>query len=118
MFLYPRTITTLHHHWEHPAIPNVEQFAVEAEQQKSVASAIAELQHYCREGGWDAPSYNTLLVSARHSARFGSEDYLTINGEDASGTIPPEVIENLKIVLENEGMDCSRWNPTYYSCAC
>jgi len=118
LFLYPRTITSLAHHWVHPDVPNVEQVATTEQKATSLEAARRYLQDYCDGADYNTPSYTVLMQSAINSLEWPDE-YMTIQGEDASGDIPHEVMACLRTVLVAEGHAIpDRWNPTYYSCSC
>ena len=67
------------------------------------------LMHYCN--GYDTPSYNTLINSIK---QWRGDEYLIIQGEDASGSIPPDVWYHLSIA-ENIQIENP---PTTFSCSC
>lgn len=118
LFLYPRTITSLAHHWVHPDVPNVETLVEEKTTSNMVANSERWLRDWCNDRSYDTPSYSTLISSAVNSLEYPDE-YMTIMGEDANGSIPAEVIAHLKIVLGAYGHTIpASWGPQYFSCSC
>lgn len=112
LVVYPRQITTLRHVWEHPSFkPSGET----RHTPKDKAAAEAWLRDYLGEyiGGddWD---YGETFESLVDKLSDADEDYVVVQGSDASGNIPAEVFDNIEIFL---GRKLDR-RPTYFSCSC
>ena len=121
LYLYPRTITGLCHHWTHPAFPDDPKTGkYNTPSQKLVAEN--RLREIC--GGWDGPDYDTFIATCRDGrANSGDDDYYSCSisdgvfycgGFDAHGDIPQEVWPLVEIVLGKQ-MDK---RPEYFSCSC
>lgn len=106
LVVYPRQISSLRHVWEHPAFP------ISGETTGDKLASEQWLRNFCDSGGYDTPSYETLIRSIEHHDI--GEEYLTIGGEDASGSIPDEMWFHASVVL---GRDLGR-KPDYFSCSC
>jgi hypothetical protein len=106
LLVYPREITSLRHVWTHPAFEGEPQ-AVADVTSKQVSEQW--LRDYCRDS--DAPSYEKLIYAAVENT---DSDYLLIEGQDAHGTIPPELWNHIEIVT---GKKISN-RPEYFTCSC
>jgi hypothetical protein len=105
LIVYPRTITSLRHVWEHPDFKNQEQIGHE----ESVKKSERWLQHFCDTQ--DCPPYQDVL---RAALRDPDSEYLHFSGQDASGSIPDEFwdhVENITGVVFTH-------RPQYFSCSC
>lgn len=107
LFLYPNTITALAHHWEHPAFPSVVAPASAVALDRTTAEEW--LRNWCRTRG--ECTYAELMDALDH---WIGDDYLTIYGSDAHGSIPAEVWPYIEVVT---GRQFPR-PPTYFSCSC
>jgi hypothetical protein len=114
VYLYPRTITALSHRWGHPA------FGEAATAYASPSATIASekwLREFCEYSG--GPSYDMAINAASQRADgdvgYGDEIYLHIDGDDASGEIPPEFWDHIAVVL---GRPIKGPKATYFSCSC
>jgi len=108
LVVYPRQITSLRHVWEHPDFPASDGMGPKAKSERW-------LRDYCLNGGYDVPSFDTLVRCARDYIETGeTEEYLHIGGEDASGSIDPLMWDHLQNYL---GLRAER-KPEYFSCAC
>jgi hypothetical protein len=115
LYLYPRTITSLHHQWKHPA------FDDDAGSKYTPPARVIEsmewIRNYCRTG--DGPSYEILMDAIAKLAKEGNtswnDEYLHIDGTDAHGEISPELWEHAENVL---GYPIPWDKPKYFSCAC
>ena len=127
VYLYPRSISGLSHHWTHPAFdkaPGVDAQKLQSDAQKLQSKEW--LKDYCETH--DCPSYNTMM-QALHGI-FTNEDgvyrldvdytasvdhrYLYFSGWDAHGEIVPEFWDHVQNVL---GIPI-KVRPTYFSCSC
>lgn len=101
LFLYPNTITSLRHVWEHPHF--------QAEPDAS-AKAVSEkwLRDFCDNS--DCPGYETVIAAALEN---DDPNYLHF-GEDASGSIPHEFWEHVEVVTGKN----VRARPHSFSCSC
>lgn len=112
MFLYPNTITSLHHLWTHPSI-NEDKLA--SEKWLRTFASIA-----------DCPDYDTLLSAATgghvenvdgYGASYNNDgEYLYFNGRDAHGEIPPEFWHHVEVITDKK-IDPSK-KATYFCCSC
>lgn len=117
LFLYPNTITSLNHHWTHPAFPGHSRSRV-----GSVTASELWLRDYCSRT--DCPPYETLLAilmdePAQDQDGYGiggriDENYFRIGGVDASGEIPPQFWDHAEAVTGRQ----FRTRPQYFSCSC
>lgn len=103
MLLYPRTITSLRHVWSHPAFEDKEPAAPDK------AESEAWLRDFC--DNYDAPDYDHLIEAA---SGYDGDEYLLIDGQDASGDIPDEVWYHLEIVMGTR----FKTRAKYFSCSC
>ena len=141
LVVYPRKITSLRHVWSHPAFPEehhpaFHQEAVESELtevDKENARIVAGrlmgmgekwLRDFCEQG--DCPSYEAIMEAIKNGGSsttmedgdyYGvtiNKDYISVNGSDAHGNIPPEFWEHVEAVTGKKQVD----RPTYFSCSC
>lgn len=137
LLVYPRTITSLRHVWEHPSFPPVQtERIVEKEIIKEV-EVIKEIPvsrglNYDEVKAWlENWLNNNGSISLEDIVRAYSDegsyvsindytsimidgDYIHVSGSDASGYIPDEFFDNLEIFLGRR----IRNRPEYFSCAC
>lgn len=102
LFLYPNTITSLRHVWEHPHL--------QAEPDAADARAVSErwLRDFCDRSA--CPGYETVIAAALEN---DDDEYLHF-GQDASGSIPDEFWYHVEIVTGRQ----VRARPRSFSCAC
>lgn len=124
LYLYPRTITSLHHSWTHPAFED-DIASPDEDIPQSLAEQKAKSEAWLRNfiANSDCPSYETLMAGLRGEVPdelYGpiyveaGDEYLSINGQDASGTIPPEFWDHAEVILGKKFPS----RPTYFSCSC
>lgn len=106
MILRPRLITSLRHVWTHPALPD--EGAPDADARKS---SEEWLRNFCDDG--ERPSYE-FLIKSLCDADMLEGDSFHIDGEDASGEIPPEFWDHAEIVTGRRFVV----RPTFFSCGC
>lgn len=109
LFLYPQTITSLRHVWQHPAFPN-EAPAVSQKRDTSVSEAW--LRDFCNRT--DCPGYETLMKMIIAEEGHITDSSFHIYGTSASGDIPPEFWVHAEIVLGQP----IKHKPNYFSCSC
>ena len=120
LYLYPRSITGLNHHWTHPAFPAEDKPA--SSYVPPSAKLISEqwLRDFCTSA--DCPGYDTVMRVIENgrindgddfSGRIDGE-YIHFNGSDAHGEIPPEFWVHVQNVLGYE----PKQKPIYFSCSC
>lgn len=118
LFLYPNTITSLRHVWDHP------DFAGEIEPSPSKEASEAWLREFARTA--DCPDYDTLITAALggkisrvdgygHPYENDGE-YLLFRGRNAHGDIPAAFWDHLEVVAGIKIPDWSR--ATKFSCSC
>jgi hypothetical protein len=78
---------------------------------KSVERSIGWLHGYCARQDID---YKTLIDSVDHAKDWGDNEYLTIQGEDASGDIDPDIWYHIEKVTGITFIN----PPTQFSCSC
>lgn len=109
--LYPRTVTGLRHVYTHPVLDAVEAAVVDQK-----AASERWLRNFC--GSVDCPGYEAVIAKAvehgTSGGRWGDDEYLHFNGDDAHGEIPPEFWDHAEIVT---GKKLTK-RATYFSCAC
>lgn len=103
LIVYPRTITSLRHVWEHPDF-------VDAKIDHSESSE-KWLRDFCENN--DCPSYETVVGLVKYNRGYFDE-YLHFNGDDAHGEIPSEFWDHMENVV---GFKIEK-RPTYFSCSC
>jgi hypothetical protein len=108
VYLMPRTITALSHRWSHPAFEQAASSYVPPSQK-----LLSEkwLRDYCIRN--DVPSYETFMQAVEHADM--NDEYLHIDGQDASGAIPPELWVHVENIL---GEKLPAEKPKYFSCSC
>lgn len=119
-FLYPQTITSLRHVWQHPSFKDEGGKA-----QAGLSKEVSEqwLRDFCAEA--DCPGYEDVMRVIREgSAQLGDPDYygrsyiedeyMFFSGRDAHGEIPDEFWTHAEIVL---GRPITN-KPKFFSCSC
>lgn len=112
LFLYPNTITGLHHEWTHPA------FSGEPRISQDKAISEAWLREFCSHA--DCPGYEIVMQGIQgqidHDDDYGNGGYkyLHFNGSDAHGVIPHEFWVHAEIVLGKK----LPHHAEYFSCSC
>lgn len=127
LVLYPRTITSLRHHWTHPAFDDDEPVTKTAPVTDKAVSE-AWLREFC--SSHDCPSYETLLGAFKGEwpGDEGDRDYLGFQwggwdgdslhfeGIDAHSDIPSAFWDHVSVVL---GKDVpSEKRASYFTCSC
>ncbi|NTJ46848.1 hypothetical protein G6K93_07450 [Agrobacterium rhizogenes] len=115
LVVYPRTITSLRHVWEHPA------FDVDTSEP---AQQVMEVDKKAASETWlrdfvamsDCPDYETVIAAAINNDEGWSSEYLHFNGRDAHGEIPPEFWDHIEIVTGQTIRASDR--AAYFSCSC
>lgn len=119
LFLYPRTITSLRHVWEHPAFPKEEEAPAAFVDKRASELWLRKFADTC-----DCPSYETL-IKAVHGDNIADDDcdwasskiddeYFYFSGIDAHGEIPEEFWHHIEVVT---GKKC-KYKPPYFACSC
>lgn len=115
LYLYPRSITGLNHHWTHPAFPD----DARADASYAPPSAKLDAEKWLRDwaGSADCPGYEWFIAEAANLADGGGDgdEYLLVRGRDAHGDIPDEAWSKAEIVL---GRSIKVPRPAYFSCSC
>lgn len=116
LVIYPRVITSLRHVWSHPLIRD----EIPAERVPYDAKESEDwLRNFCANS--EVPSYDSLMIAVRggtiHTG-YGpcpnDGEYLTIMGEDANGSIPPEFWDHVEAVTGLKNLP----RASYFSCSC
>lgn len=104
LIIYPRTIKSLRHVWEHPDFDSKDE-----EREQSIRNSENWLRKFCEET--DCPPYYEVMAAA---LRNPDGDTIHISGEDASGDIPDEFWNHV------ENISGMKWpkRPQYFSCSC
>ncbi len=140
LVIYPRTITSLRHVWEHPSIPSSLPSPQSIEEETIRLSTLAintpmssltpkitnidkeKSEKWLRDftSDWGCYGYGDeddeedgFKVLMRSLNSYGGDDYLTIIGYDAYGGIPSEFWDHVEIYT---GEKFNR--ATYFSCSC
>lgn len=115
LYLYPRTITSLRHHWTHPAFKDGEAGAQHAAPSQKAASE-AWLKDFTSKA--DCPGYHRVMGAIEEMTSGYSMDpdqeTLHFDGVDAHGAIPDEFWTHAEAVLGHP----IKKRPKYFSCAC
>lgn len=125
LIVYPRTVTSLRHEWEHPAIPTVARVApvqIEGDRAEAEAWLRANIgDHGIGEPGddrWDYGDTFETVVAKAESGQFDAYgdgvSYLLISGTDAHGAIPHEFWRQVEIYVGHPITN----RATYWSCSC
>lgn len=119
LFLYPGSIVSLRHEWEHPAFGK--------EDAGAVADKVASeqwLRDFCSDH--DCPSYESVMdvITTPGGVQLGDEeyygksyvdgDYIHFSGTDAHGEIPDEFWDHVEVVTGRR----VKHRATYFSCSC
>lgn len=122
LVVYPRQITSLRHVWTHPAFPEQDTANNPIVSEDRKRRSEERLRSICDR--WEGPDYETFLRLAtgqpinESNRGYGphviEDNYLCMNGQDASGEIPPEVWDHVENVT---GKRCVA-RPAYFSCSC
>lgn len=122
MLIYPRTITSLRHVWEHP------DFAAGAEHREKLAAqseAESWLRQWCTDN--DVPDFETVMAAIEgkpapaiegydRPAYDKSDGYITFYGRDAHAPTTPEFWEKVAVFLDRELTEDDKVE--YFSCSC
>lgn len=120
LFLYPGSIKSLRHEWEHPSFSTEEGVSEETK-----AKSQKWLEHFISNS--DCPDYDTVINAAlgNHALNDGHDgyiytkndgEYLYFGGSDAHGEIPPEFWVHLEIVSGQKIHHRDR--AKYFTCSC
>lgn len=121
LYLYPRSITGLNHHWTHPAFSETEAASVYSSPSNKLASE-QWLRNFISSS--DCPAdYDDVLelikTGSYNDGEYNSgsieENSIHFSGRDAHGEIPPEFWTHVSIVL---GEEYKGPRPSYFSCSC
>ncbi len=107
LFLFPKTITNLRHHWTHPAFE-----AVNAPEGLSIPSAsMSPSERWIRQFAERLDvGYRTLMEGAAEWVRSG--DYLCLGGLLEGETVPEEFWRHYEIVTGVKG------EGSFFTCSC
>ena len=113
LFLYPNTVTSLSHHWSHPAFTEEQLIVVDK------AASVRWIEDWLNESGNGDLEYDALIgmisgCKNDYPACTIDKDYLHINGKDSYGDIPTEFWHHAEIVTGIKFPD----KPTKFSCSC
>ncbi len=111
LVIYPRKINSLRHVWSHPALPD-EPGVTEAKPGAVGSKEYSEqwLRDFCARS--NCPGYEETLALAVES----DGDSLHVDGQDASGEIPPEFWDHVEVVTGRKINPESR--ASWFSCSC
>lgn len=111
LFLYPRTITSLAHHWTHPEIPSQEAFDdwVKVKERLENPSSRRWLEKFAETNGI---SYERLIEGAREFRDSGEFVFLRYDVEEYSGK------EFWKHFCNVTGEDAAAEYGNFFTCAC
>lgn len=121
LHLYPRTVTSLKHEWEHPSIPRTDKKAIilsEARATRSREDAEKRLRDWADD---KHVSYKRMLFEIEEGLNDNgtfSDGYIRLTNLDSSESIDnPEVFWNDVSLVLNKRINASL-APTYFSCSC
>ena len=111
-FLYPRTITALAHHWQHPSFPGAKPGEVYRPPADKVASE-AWLREWCKKS--DCPSYEEVigLIIAQEDEPWDG-NYILIRDRDAHAIIPDVFWDHVEVVLGRKIKN----RAAHFTCTC
>ncbi len=109
LVVYPRTITSLRHVWEHPAFSGVSEPAVVTDK----AHSEQWLRDFIARS--DCPPYEMVITKAISNDSW-SPEYLHFDGYDAHGDIPAEFWDHVEVVTGTKIDRSAR--AEYFSCSC
>lgn len=111
LVVYPRTITSLRHVWEHPSFP-VEGASALPDKDKEASEKW--LREWCRNN--DTADYGTVMECIRDGTyNEWSDEYFQLpEGIDGHASIPSEFWDHVEIVLGRPVPARSE----YFSCSC
>lgn len=103
LVVYPRTITSLRHVWEHPDFTEPETKPINSE---------TWLREFCDNN--DCPSYETVVGAVKDSKGYFDDEDFFFQDQDAHGEIPPEFWGHMENVV---GFKMNA-KPAHFSCSC
>lgn len=112
MFVYPRTITEMRHHWEHPDIPSDSQREATRDTLKKMRGGEASerfLRDWAQREGWD---YDRMIRDAEHWVRYG----MTVSTGNIEIGLPGDFWKHYEKVTGENVPDERR--SSFYRCAC
>jgi hypothetical protein len=110
LIVYPRTITSLRHVWEHPDFQPAKEVAKISKASKAEKEeSEAWLKNFCATN--DCPGYHKVMGAIEHEDYY--DEYLHFEGSDAHGEIPNEFWNHVEVVM---GRPVKR--AKYFSCSC
>ena len=111
LVVYPREISSLRHVWEHHAFP-----ASGEADELLIGPDKHAAEKWLREFAFDSGiEFDTLIRDCVTQGNDGN-DFVTIGGEDASGSIPDLLWDHLEIY---SGRSFPRGHrPSFFSCSC
>jgi len=132
LFLYPNTVTGMRHEWMHPAFESEIPVSDEdREKARHVAERLTNsgerwLRNWCATN--DSPSYESIMEAVKNGGSSATdtddgdysygvtihEDYVSVSGSDAHGSIPPEFWDHVEAVTGKKQV----MRPTGFSCSC
>lgn len=119
LYLYPRSITGLNHHWTHPAFSDAKPGEIYARPADKIASE-KWLKDFCESAS--CPGYEAVMRVIKggsyddgdyNSGRM-EDEYIHFNGSDAHGEIPDEFWVHVERVMGRAFQS----KPKYFSCSC
>ena len=110
LVVYPRTITTLHHVWEHPGFPDSVDGNKASERWLRNFVDQQGVQAYEDEG--EATTFDQFIDAALRGSGYGHVSLPF----DGNGSLPPEFWIHLERYAKVKIPENSR--PDYFSCAC
>jgi hypothetical protein len=127
LFVYPRTITSLRHIWQHPDIPAItDQQVVQATEEANPDRAESEawMREFCSRN--DCPPYDILMMMLRgedvttvygdHVSYHLDREYFSISGMDAHCAIPNIFWQHAEVLTGRTFT--RRERPRYFTCSC
>lgn len=129
LFLYPNTITSLNHIWQHPAFDKELALRVDVVAERLTGTSEAWLREFCAAA--DCPGYDDVIAATQginiHAGNddhgysgywkiYNDGEYLFFGGRDAHGHIPPEFWDHVEIVTGKKFGPDQR--ATHFTCSC
>lgn len=118
LVVYPRQISSLRHVWEHPSFaPSSDLAVIDPDGKPTKKAAEKWLRAYMKNNFYiddNDNGYGTTFDTVIEQAVNGYDDYLTIIGSDAGGSIEDAFWDNIEAYTGKT----VKTRASYFSCSC